>query len=133
MKIPLALSLLCFALIGNAQSLTYIGSSAAYRGDYVAVLMPSPRCSNERLKMSMTVDSDGFVECYVERYSTNPKLMASQFWPYFDRGRFNTDITSTTDRVQGRFSAKTGTCKGIVVLEGCRYTYTAYRQYKVPQ
>ena len=128
MKTSISLAVLCLALVSHAQP--FVGSSANYRGNYLGVLTPSPHCSNERLLVAIAVNADGDIGCGLLDYDENELFRGRQSWPFFNAGKFTTDITELGDFVRGKFSAKGGTCKGTVSFGGCRYTFTA--RYKVP-
>ena len=122
------LALLITIATASAQ---WIGESAAHRGNYFGILVPAGRCANERLGVDITVSSDGTLEGEVRNWDNAKIFDFSQSWPFFSKGKFTSDITGLGDRVSGR--ASSGAIRGSAVLGGCRYTFTAYRRFKVAQ
>lgn len=109
-----------------------IGASAAVRGEYAGILVPTRSCANERLAIEMTVTSDGYLLGSVYNWEGQTNLAFNCAWPFFDGKRFTSDITGLNDVVKGTFNAKQGTVRGTVKFEfGCAYTFVMYRRYKV--
>ena len=131
MKTLLLLSLLTCALPVYGQ---FLYDSAPYRGEYFGVLQPTRQCSNERLAIEITVSSDGSLDGTVRDWPLANAMRFDAHWPFFDGGRFTTDITGLGNTVRGKINWKTGTMNGTVKFEGgCGYTFTAYRRYKIAQ
>lgn len=121
-------------------------NTAQYRGEYLGVMLPASGCSNERLTLSLSVDGDGNVSGTMFNYDTTEtnwftgdiagsRCVTLTRWnplsPEFDPLN---PIAGWPVRIS--FSARGGTAKGTVDgrLDGfCRYTFTAYRRFKVAQ
>lgn len=78
------------------------------------------------------MDAEGRLEGQVRNWDNLVMMEFSQSWPFFDKGRFTTDITQLDDFVKGK-ATTAGVLKGTARVNGCVYTFTAYRRFKVAQ
>ena len=124
--------LLALLLTVAAASAQLIGDTTIYRGDYFGIMIPSAKCSNERLGVDINVYADGELEGLIRNWDNYEIATFDSSWPFFNKGKFNTSVTGIGDFVKGTIS-KTGSLKGTARINGCTYTFTAYRRYKVPQ
>ena len=108
-------------------------SLAKYRGHYFGVATPVGRCSNERIAIEIHVDSEGDIEGRVRNWDDVTLLDFTESLPFYGGSRFTTDITGLGDTVRGKFSS-VGSVSGTITFEaGCKYTFKAWRRYKIAQ
>ncbi len=128
MKTLLAALLLLCAVTTRAQ----VANTATWRGNYFGILLPIGTCSNERLAIDIQVGADGQLAGRIVDWENVTQLNFKAEWPFFSNaGYFNSNVGGIGDTVIGKFS-KTGVLKGSAhFMNGCRYTFTAWRRYKV--
>ncbi len=125
--LALALALSCVSS-GEAQ----FPSLAKYRGDYFGILLPVGRCSNERIAIELQVDAEGKITGRVRDWNNVTLLAFTEDLPFTGGSRFTTSITGLGDTVRGKFAV--GSCAGSVRFEaGCKYTFKAWRRYRIAE
>ena len=132
MKKLLLAVVLCAGFATAAQS-PVIPSTAHLRGEYFGVAFPVASCSNERLVVLITVYDDSYVEGEIADWEGNTVDAFTAAWPFFNRGRFNSNVSGIGTTIRGTVGG-TGAMSGTIRLEGgCRYTFKAWRQFRIAQ
>ena len=74
--------LLALLLTVAAASAQLIGDTTIYRGDYFGIMIPSAKCSNERLGVDINVYADGELEGLIRNWDNYEIATFDSSWPY---------------------------------------------------
>lgn len=130
----LILSLCLCVIASTTDSQQPIELTAKFRGHYHGVLFPVGKLSNERLIIELDADAYGHVTMTIEDFEGQEGGTLMADWPFFGKsGKFDTNPTGIGDRIKGTFSAAGAVSGAAWSDSGVRYTFKAWRQYRLPQ